>query len=277
MKLQSFIQLYMPSRTTPTEIYRDRSLPPTASIYRMEASRFWQFRYFIDGEYVRKSTRETEKARALEKAKEFFRDTLLKQSLNVAIHPTTFSAVSKRFLDRQKTKVEAGRISERTHRGDVYLLQSDILPFFQTKEVSSISKSTVEDYLASLAKRHLSKSTLNKHINVIRKILNFALDDSIIKSAPRLPSIGVDNNARAYFDLESYQKLSKTARDYANRNHVADCMIKGRVVRKLKYTLDFASLIDFSVNVFIRISDIKDLRHKHVRVNRKARKNDLPI
>ena len=33
--------------------------------------------------------------------------------------------------------------------------------------------------------------------------------------------------------------------------------------RKLKYTLDFASLIDFGVNVFVRISDIKDLRHEH--------------
>ena len=33
--------------------------------------------------------------------------------------------------------------------------------------------------------------------------------------------------------------------------------------RKLKYTLDFASLIDFGVNAFVRISDIKDLRHEH--------------
>ena len=63
--------------------------------------------------------------------------------------------------------------------------------------------------------------------------------------------------------MNDYKKLSQTARAYVKQGRVADYVVKGRVVRKLKYTLDFASLIDFRVNVFVRISDIKDLRHEH--------------
>ena len=56
MKLVSFIHLLMPSRTTPTESYRVPSLPPTVRIYRIEASRFWQIRFYVEGKYVSKST-----------------------------------------------------------------------------------------------------------------------------------------------------------------------------------------------------------------------------
>ena len=58
MKLVSFIHLLMPSRTTPTKSHSVPSLPQTARIYRIDASRFWQFRFFVEGKYVRKSTQQ---------------------------------------------------------------------------------------------------------------------------------------------------------------------------------------------------------------------------
>jgi hypothetical protein len=256
----------MVSRTTAFDIRHVPSLPKSAQIYHIDASPFWQFRYFVEGKYRRKSTEETDRAEALAKAKDFYTDTLLKQKLDVAVHTTTFLAVAKRFSESQLNAVRLRKIDRRTHQEDANKLKKDILPFFQTKDVSSITKTTMEDYLASIADRGLAKSTLNKHINVIRKILKFAADEGTIKALPRFPSIGVDNNARPYFDLKSYKMLSKEARGYAKRGHIENYKLKGRVVRKLYYTMDFADLIDFSVNVFVRISDIKDLRHKHIKV-----------
>ncbi len=273
MKLISFIHQFMPSRTTPTEYYRVPSLPQTVRIYRIEASRFWQFRFFGEGKYVRKSTRELDRAKALEKAKQLYRDVLLSESLDSPIHRTKFSAASKNFIRWQQDRVKLRRLGERTHNEDVYILNRHVLPFFGAYDVSEITKRAMESYLASLADRSLSKSTQSKHVNVIRKVLNLALEDNIIKALPRFPKVGVDDNARAYFDLNDYKKLSQTARAYVKQGRVADYVVKGRVVRKLKYTLDFASLIDFGVNVFVRISDIKDLRHEHITVVAKGSKS----
>ncbi len=53
--------------------------------------------------------------------------------------------------------------------------------------------------------------------------------------------------------------------------------MKGKVVRKLRYTEELADLIEFGVNVFIRLSDIKDLRHKHVKVVKKDRLSEATL
>ena len=73
------------------------------------------------------------------------------------------------------------------------------------------------------------------------------------------------------------KKLKKVARDYAKREHEAGYKVKGKVVRKLRYTDELADLIEFGVNVFIRLSDIKDLRHKHVKVVKKGRLSEATL
>ena len=125
---------------------------------------------------------------------------------NSPIHRTKFSAASKNFIRWQQDRVKLRRLGERTHNEDVYILNWHVLPFFGAYDVSEITKRAMESYLASLADRSLSKSTQSKHVNVIRKVLNLALEDNIIKALPRFPKVGVDDNARAYFDLNDYKE-----------------------------------------------------------------------
>ena len=190
-----------------------------------------------------------DRARAVEKAKQLYRDVLLSESLDSPVHRTKFSNASKSFIRWQADRVKLKRLGERTHKEDVYILNWHVLPFFGVYDVSEITKRAI-DYFASLADRSLSKSTQSKNVNVIRKVLNLALDDNIIKALPRFPSVGVDDNARAYFDLDDYKTLSQTARAYVKQERVADYVVKGRAVRKLKYTPDFACLIDFGAKCF---------------------------
>jgi hypothetical protein len=235
---QAFKRFGMASRTTPTEFQNVPGLPRTAQIYRIAASPFWQFRFFVDGRYLRKSTKEADKRRALAVAKEEYRDVLLKQSQDVAVHPTKFGAVAKQFVQWQKSRVGLGLIQERTHKEDSLKLQKDVLPFSQSMDVSSITKSKIEEYLASLSQRKLSKSTLNKHILVVRKVLKFAGDEGILRALPRFPPIQSENKARPYFDRESYEKLWKTAVKYSESHHIADYKLNGKSIRKLRYTAD---------------------------------------
>ena len=72
-------------------------------------------------------------------AKETFRQIIIKQSSDAAIHPTRFGAVAKKFLEWQELQVKLGRLKLRTHKEDVYKLQKDLLPFFQTVEITAVS------------------------------------------------------------------------------------------------------------------------------------------
>jgi len=137
---QPTYEFHMPSRTTPTHIQPVPGCPPTVQIYRIEASRFWQFRYFVQGRYVRKSTQLTNKSEALRKAKDLYRDIIVKERQDVSVHPTTFYAVAKQFLDSQALQIEVGNITSRSHQEDIYKLKSDVLPFFQSMDVSTLSK-----------------------------------------------------------------------------------------------------------------------------------------
>ncbi len=134
-------------------------------------------------------------------------------------------------------------------------------------DVSTITKATIEEYLNTLTLRNLSKSTLNKHIFLVRKILTYAVDRGIIKAAPGFPRIGVEDNPRPYFTRQDSNLLCRAAHRYAATGYVADYVLKGKPIRKLRFDEDFAYLIDFGLQVFVRISDIKMLRHRHVSIS----------
>jgi Phage integrase SAM-like domain len=182
----------MPSRTTPINLQHVRGCPRGVQIYRIPASPYWQFRFFVQRKYVRQSTHERDIREALTKAKQIYLDVVLKEKLNTSIHPTTFPAVTKQFLNSQEAEVASGDLEGRTQKEDIKKLTSDILPFFQDRDVAIITTATLKEYHATLRRRSLSKSTRNKHFCVIRKVLALAVEHEIIKTVPAFPSIGVE-------------------------------------------------------------------------------------
>ena len=162
----------MKSRTTPYQIQSVPRFPATLQIYRIPASPYWQCRYFVDGKYIRRSTETADKSAAIEFAKHLFDSVRLAERLDERKHPHTFAAAARRFLEDQKSRVAVGDIDPRNHYEDQKKLSKDVLPFFGTMDVGQITKQTISEYLATLNDRHLSKSTRNKHVGVIRKVSN---------------------------------------------------------------------------------------------------------
>jgi hypothetical protein len=267
----------MKNRTTPYDIQSVPRFPEVLQIYRIRASSFWQVRYFVDGKYIRKSTGTEDKADAIRFAKELFDSVRLADKLDQQKYPHTFSAAAKQFLKHQSSLVTVGDLDKRNQYEDQKKLDKDILPYFGTLDVSQITKQTINEYLATLADRKLSKSTRNKHVGVIRKVLKHACDSGILKSLPSFPAIGQDANPRSWFDRNEYRKLRQTAQSYAKLRYVGHAYIRGKSVRRLVYTAEFFDFIIFSVNVFVRISDIKLLRNKHIKLIKQGKNVGLAI
>ena len=267
----------MKSRTTPYQILSVPRYPEALQIYRIPASSFWQVRYFVDGKYIRRSTGTEDKAEAITKAKQLFDSVRLADRLDQAKHPHTFSAAARKFIQHQGTLVKVGDIDQRNQNEDEKKLNKDVFPFFRTMDVSAITKQTINEYLVSLADRKLSKSTRNKHVGVIRKVFKYCSDAGILKSLPTFPSIGQDANPRAWFDRNEYRKLRQTAQSYAKQGYVGHAYVKGKSVRRLVYSDEFFDFLIFSVNVFVRISDIKLLQNKHIKLIKSGENVGLAI
>jgi hypothetical protein len=248
----------MSSRTTPYEIETIPRYPETLQIYRIRASKFYQVRLFVDRKYVRRSTRCIEKPDAIEFAKRFYDEIRIAQRLDENVHTDTFAACAKHLSRRQESLINQSQRSKKFNNEDLLKLDKDILPYFQTMSVSRINTAIIEDYIDNLtSERKLSPSTLSKHIIIIRKVLKEAMKRDYIKTLPMFPIIKKRDNPRSYFNEAEYKQLRETAKRLSKEN------IK---VRYIPLTEEIYDFIIFHVNVFVRPSDIKLLKHKHVEV-----------
>jgi hypothetical protein len=252
----------MRSRTAPFDVRQIPGYPKSLQIYRIDASRFWQARLFVDRKYLRKSTRCENEADAVEFAKQFYDEIRIAQRLDFEVHRDTFAACANHLMQRQRAMVGRGERDYRLLSEDRRKLQKDILPFFGPMAVADIRTDTIDRYVDELSvERRLSPSTLNKHLVVIRKVLKEAHRKGFLRSVPQVPVIKRRDNPRPYFTDKEYRKLWRTA---------AVLSKQGLKVRYVLLDEEIWDFIVFHVNVFVRLSDLKTLRHRQVQVVREG-------
>ena len=233
-------------------------MPNALKIYRIDASPCWQVRLYVEGRLKRKSTGHTDRRKAIEFAKNFYDSIRIAQRLDFNIHADTFHACARHLLKRQEALIARGERDGRINKEDEKKLKKDILPFFDTKAVASITPADIQDYIDQLTTgRRLSHSTISKHIVLISKVLKEAQRRGLIKTLPLLPTVSRKDNPRSWFNELDYVKLCFTARRLASES------IK---VRYVPLTNEIHDYIVFATNVFVRPSDLKLLQHKHVQV-----------
>jgi Phage integrase SAM-like domain len=248
----------MVGKTNPYDIESVSGYPHALQIYRIPASSAWQVRLFVGRKYLRKSTRCESKGDATKFAKRFYDEVKLAERLDFDIHRDSFAACANHLMKRQEALVGRGERDDRLISEDRKKLTGDILPYFGVMAVADITTQTLDDYIDHISRdRKLSPSTLNKHLVVIRKVLNEARRRGYLKALPPFPTIKRRDNPRPYFTDSDYRKLWRTASKLAKQN------LKVRYVPLTDEIWDF---IVFHVNVFVRVSDLKTLKHRHVQV-----------
>ena len=162
-------------------------------------------------------------------------------------------------MKRQASLVATGQRNARIVGEDRKKLDLDILPFFGNKAVASITTSMLDDYIATIGARKLSPSTVSKHLVVIRKVLRRSATSGLSRlSSNVFPSVKRKDNPRPYFPFspELWEAAWTKQENWPSRD------IK---VRYVPLTEELADFISFAVVVFIRPSDLKLLKHRHIR------------
>lgn len=247
-----------PNRLTPIKETMEgiKGYPSKLIIYKSNASRFYWARLYFNGKYHIKSTKTESAKEAKQFAVNFYEKILLSNSgINTRSDSKSFAIVGNAFL-----KSVEKNTNHTVHRNDCARFKSDLLPVFAEQEIDTITNAQISALVERLHARNLSVATIKHFIVVLRKIMKFAIANNLMRSMPLFPKItGKLKTAqkRDYLTQDEYQRLVKSSEFLAGKN---------TVVRGVPITLELKYLIQFMVNSFIRPSDLRVLKHKHVKI-----------
>jgi len=271
--------------------------PSKLRIFLTNASRYWQVRCYLKGKTYTQSLKTTSKQAAISQAKQFF-------------HIKTAELYADKIVVRSDRKIKFADLipavvvglQARVKRGEfaaanipIFLnrMHNSILPYFGTMTMEQITYRHLNDFMEQMSNRDLSATTVHQHMVAIRKVFAHAHGNNIIKSTPKFPVIKVADKPRGSFSLTEYRDLVRLARQRVGERVPDEFSKKYRSSNDIleKYgriNADLHWLIRFMVNGFMRPSDIKFIKHKHVTVVRgkhiylrlnlpETKKHDKPI
>lgn len=271
--------------------------PSKLRIFLTNASRYWQVRCYLKGKTYTQSLKTTSKQAAISQAKQFF-------------HIKTAELYADKIVVRSDRKIKFADLipavvvglQARVKRGEfaaanipIFLnrMHNSILPYFGSMTMEQITYRHLNDFMEQMSNRDLSATTVHQHMVAIRKVFAHAHGNNIIKSTPKFPVIKVADKPRGSFSLTEYRDLVRLARKRVGERVPDEFSKKYRSSNDIleKYgqiNADLHWLIRFMVNGFMRPSDIKFIKHKHVTVVRgkhiylrlnlpETKKHDKPI
>jgi len=109
------------------------------------------------------------------------------------------------------------KVNKKSWRSDYYYLNANLVPFFNDVFISRLNQYSVEKYKLKRVKDGVQKSTINRELACLRKMLNKAVDWEFLQ---RNPVSGVklfsekDNLKERVLNSEEEQRLLKSSVDY---------------------------------------------------------------
>ena len=246
------------SRTTPipSSIQTIAGYPKKLVVYLTSASQFYWVRTYYQDRYFTKSTKTTDLKTAKKFAVSFYEETLVGAKLsNKSDSSRSFTVVGRHFLDSIKKTTKPT-----VYRNDESRFKNELSPFFNEQDISTISNAQISRLLDRLKDKDLSVATLKHYIVVLRKILKFAIANDLLDKLPVFPKISgklTTSQKRDYLTDEEYDAIVRMSEV---------CAAEQTVVRGVTITLEMKYLIQFCVNSFIRPSDLRVIKHKHITV-----------
>jgi hypothetical protein len=248
-----------------------------ASIYQHELSKNWWVRCRINGRYQIRSTGEVDKRDALKKGEQIYLDLLRTDATSEKGRRSKnarFSAVAISMND--KTKLQT---SEKTAKNELAMINNHLIPYFKDKDINRIDYGEMlkffktVDEMVSVKKHTLGepwKTATKRHlIRTFKKVLHHGYESGVLLTPPNPPrwtAKTITKRSRDYLTWNDYGVLMKSVIDLAKKR------AKGH--RTQNITTEIKCLINFMINSFIRPSDLKVLKHRHIEIKKDARTGD---
>jgi hypothetical protein len=250
-----------------------KGFPDKLIIFKVPASKFWWVRYH-DGKPIKRSTGTENKAEAIRFAKKFYESVLVNNALGHSNNSraSSFVLCADGLIKEDELRAKRDELSPSYVRNQKSLINKHIKAFFRKHEIGDIDYAALDEFKTSLYEKDLAVATIKMHFTLLSKIFNYAERNGTIKSSPATPKIKNEDNPRGYFTKWEYCALIRTARRLqGTRSEVKQRSERNGVVtiKKLRNIFvgkEIQLLIPFMIYTFIRPTDLKNIKHKHINI-----------
>lgn len=219
-------------------------------------SPYYYVRYRRSGRQISRSLRTSDIVVARTEA------NALSESLGGSQRPVktdkTFQAFAEQVIEIDRRRHMRGECGPRLVEDQQRVLRiycSAIAPL----DVRRIKPQTLQDLVDELTDRDLSSATIKIVLSLVSKTMKAAVRADAISHAPILPQVSLKQGVRGWLSLKEYQQLLKECKEHEDR---------GTKVRTHVITSELRRFASLSVNTFMRPSDAKQLRHRHIEIVR---------
>lgn len=248
------------SKIIASSVTKVPKMPEKLVIFRVENSKFWWTRVYLNGRMFVKSTgivdERNNQRLAFEFAKTFYNDCLLDQRPNPKskVKTTQFSVLAASLVETERTTAK-----ESLYKNDLGKINGLLIPHFGEKKIADIEYQDLVGLLEELNSKDLAPATKKSYMSLMSKIFKYAVQEGALKAIPPFPKLKErlkTKESRDYLAWGEYVKLNKA---------VLDLEKQGEKVRGIAVTEELMLLNKFMVNSFLRPTDIRVLKHKHVK------------
>jgi hypothetical protein len=171
----------------------------------------------------------------------------------------TFRRFANEMIERDVRKVQRGERAPTLVTDQRRILKVYCDATLGSLDVRKIHHHTLQEFVDELTDLDLSSATIKIILVLVNKTMTAAVMAGVISHVPIIPKVSTREGVRGWFSLKEYQRLLIECKKHEDA---------GTKVRTQVITNELRRFATFSVNTFIRPSDAKQLRHRHVEVVR---------
>jgi hypothetical protein len=186
--------------------------PRKLVLFKMQASRFWQVRCWVNGRSVRRSTGTTSLPAAQQFARHLYEDLLISQRAEGrgrqelrggrramdAPPSITVAQLAERLLEDEQARVRRGELSLGSWQVLHNRLHSTILPRWDGESPRALNAARLAEFAQDLSRR-FTTTTLHQYMVIVRKLLALAVRLEELDTLPVFPKVKVVGGVRGDF------------------------------------------------------------------------------
>ena len=218
-------------------------------------SPFYYVRYRRKGKQVTRSLRTTDLTKARSDAAD------LSETLTPAARSNKVDYSFRRFanqvIESDARRALRGEVGPRLVPDQKRILRCYCDGNLGSLDIRRINFQNLQDFVDDMTDRDLSSATIKMILVLVSKTFKAAQQTGVIDHAPIMPKVSIKAGVRGWFSLKEYQVL------------LAECLRHTELKTKVRthvITKELRWFTSFSVNSFLRPSDMKQLRHRHIEV-----------
>jgi integrase len=176
-------------------------------------------------------------------------------------------------MHAEAARVQRGEIGRATWQVMGNRLRAHVLPLLGDLPAQAFGTRDAQRLIDRLGDEGFTSTTIAQYLVLLRKVVMHGVHIGVLREAPLFPKVKVRSRPRGSFSVAEYRALIAAARRLRGRSHpVLDALAPGErfwIARELLVMPDeMPWLIRWMVNTFVRPSDIKLMKHKHIEVVR---------